>query len=139
MTNQNEHDDEPVEAAGEPPAHHRDAKDELAEAFGHFKAAATKLMDRAKDEPALKASRSAMDEAIAKLDPALRSVSKGADDLVDRIDPALEGATREAERLIQKIGQGAEPLARQLGEELGKLGQLFSGRRPQDRGTDDEG
>ena len=116
----------------------RDAKDELAEALGHFKAAATKLMDRAKDDPVVKASRTAMDDAIGKLDPALRSVQKGADDLVDRIDPALEGATREAERIIEKIGQGAEPLARQLGEELGKLGQLLSGKRPRDEDEDED-
>ena len=134
-----EHEEHPEK--GEAPSaapNDRDAKDELSEAFGHFKAAATKLMDRAKEEPVMKASRSAMDEAIAKLDPALRSVSKGADDLVDRIDPALEGATREAERLIEKIGQGAEPLARQLGEELGRLGKLLAGRRSRDEGAGDE-
>ncbi|MEM1417926.1 MAG: hypothetical protein AAGH15_23720, partial [Myxococcota bacterium] len=63
-------DDAESEAAGPDAAtpSERDAKDELAEAFGHFKAAATKLFDKAKDDPVVKASRGAMDDAMAKLD-----------------------------------------------------------------------
>lgn len=93
------------------------ATDDLAQAFGHLRAAAEKLVDRATEEGAR-----SMEVAKETAMPLLRDAGKMTEELASKVDPAARAAGREAEKVVEKFSATAEPLARQLSDGLQKLG-----------------
>ena len=101
-------------------------KEELFEAIDHFKAAASKLFDRAASSETMKSVSASAKKAGSKAKETAEKIDKSSavkklEEMGDKLDPAFTAATKEAERVITKLGATAEPIASQLGEELGKL------------------
>lgn len=101
-------------------------KDELFEAIDHFKAAASKLFDRAASSETMKSVSQSAKKAGVKAKETAEKIDKSSavkklEEMGDKLDPAFSAASKEAERVITKLGATAEPIAHQLSEELGKL------------------
>ncbi len=84
------------------------AKDELFEAFSHFRKAANIFIDKATH------------------DPTVKSATVEAERVIQKVGDAAEPIARQVADEFQKVGGAAEPIARQFADELHKMTSLLA-------------